>query len=186
MKRLSPEERDRTLAQLEATLGRAAVTAADRERYQFLSWEQVLEMTNAGVDFGSHTVTHPMLSTLDEEALRYEIVESKRVIEARTGRQCYAFAYPNGSRLDFGPRDQAALRSAGYSCALALCGGLNGLQADLFALERVNIGREFNTDLLEAALSGVLGAAAKARAHMFSGHARSRATSPAELNHVAS
>jgi peptidoglycan/xylan/chitin deacetylase (PgdA/CDA1 family) len=164
MKQLPPAQRDRELADLEGTFGRPALTAADEERYAFLSWDEVRTMARAGVEFGSHTVTHPMLATLDERSLRSELVESKREIERQTGAECGSFAYPNGSLTDFGPRDQAALQAAGYTCALSLCGGLNGRDADLFALDRLNVGRSVDLAVLDAAVTGVLGSAKRARA----------------------
>jgi peptidoglycan/xylan/chitin deacetylase (PgdA/CDA1 family) len=173
MKRLQPADRDRELAALEGSFGRPALSAADEERYGFLSWDDVRTMARAGVEFGSHTVTHPMLATLDESTLQWELVESKREIERQTGAECYSFAYPNGSAADFGSRDQAALRVAGYSCALSLCGGLNRRDADLFALDRLNVGRGVDLAVLDAAVTGVLGSAKRARAKWAGGPRRS-------------
>ena len=72
-------------------------------------------MAAAGVEFGSHTVNHPILSTLDGETLERELVDSKQHIESRLGTSCDTFAYPNGGIGDFGAREERALRAAGYA-----------------------------------------------------------------------
>ena len=120
-------------------------------------------MASAGVEFGSHTVHHPILSTLDDRPLREELVESKRHIESELGCECYAFAYPNGQQGDFGAREKLAVAEAGYQCALSLGGTLNGRRSDLFQFDRINIGRQFDDALIEAAVTGVLGRVQRAR-----------------------
>ncbi len=156
LKRLPAVQRDAIVQQIEAMCGKAPVTAAEQVRYDFMTWEQARAMSNAGIEFGSHTVTHPMLSTLTEQELQDELRESKRRIEQELGRECYAFAYPNGKFGDYGDREKQALQAAGYRCALALNGRLNRGRMDRFELERVNIARGFDAPLLNARLTGLL------------------------------
>ena len=163
MKRLPVLERDGMVADIEQACGRPELTPGDATRYDFLTWGQVHEMAASGVEFGSHTVSHPVLSSLSHDALECELRDSKARIEAELRTECYAFAYPNGKRGDFGSREQAMLASLGYRCALALEGGLNAGTLPPFALDRVNIAREFDDALLNARLSGVLGDLRRAR-----------------------
>ncbi|MBC7262109.1 MAG: polysaccharide deacetylase family protein, partial [Chloroflexi bacterium] len=83
---------------------------------------------------GSHTVTHPSLPALDEEALMYELKESLAYLQSLTGQDSIPFAYPYGRA---GKREQAAVKEVGYTSAY-LAGGLwgNGKGSDLFCLTR--------------------------------------------------
>jgi peptidoglycan/xylan/chitin deacetylase (PgdA/CDA1 family) len=156
MKRLPLAERDIELARIEQVCGRPPVGPEERERYEFLTWHQIRAMAAAGVEFGSHTVTHPILSALDAPRLERELVESKTRLEQEISRECYAFAYPNGSSADYGGREKAALRAAGYQCAVSLRGTLNGAAPDLFELDRININRHHDMPMFRAAITGLL------------------------------
>jgi peptidoglycan/xylan/chitin deacetylase (PgdA/CDA1 family) len=156
LKRMPPDERDLALEHVEDICGRPALQPDDAERYAFLSWQQVRTMADAGVEFGSHTVSHPIVSTLQPAQVAAECTSSKKQIEAQINRECYSFAYPNGSAADFRPGDVDVLKSAGYRCAFTNEGVANGAAEDLFALKRVNIVRRFDMPMFEAALSGVL------------------------------
>lgn len=70
-----------------------------------------------GVDFGSHTATHPRLTETDDHVLRTELVESRADLERMTGRPVTELAYPHG-RTD--ARVAAAVRSAGYARSYTL------------------------------------------------------------------
>jgi peptidoglycan/xylan/chitin deacetylase (PgdA/CDA1 family) len=164
LKRWNPERRDRAVAAIEAVAGRHPLQESDQERYRFLTWDETRTMAAAGVDFGSHTVEHPILSTLTSAAMEREIGESKRTIERELGVACTTFAYPNGQPGDFGAREEAALRAAGYLGAFALDGGLNRVPINPYRLHRVNIGREYDLPLFEGTISGLLGAARQSRA----------------------
>ncbi|MEN6490139.1 MAG: polysaccharide deacetylase family protein, partial [Smithella sp.] len=59
-----------------------------------LNWDEVKALSKAGISFGSHTVTHPQLSTLETEEVEYEIKLSKMVIEDKLGKEIDTFSYP--------------------------------------------------------------------------------------------
>jgi peptidoglycan/xylan/chitin deacetylase (PgdA/CDA1 family) len=82
-----------------------------------LGWDELAALADVGWEIGSHTVTHPRLTQLDDERLGAEMSESKRTIEARLGRPCGAIAYPYG---DVDARVMTAAYEAGYTTAAAL------------------------------------------------------------------
>ncbi len=157
LKRAQPDERDRHVAEIERLCGRPPIGAGETMRYDFLDWDEVRTMSAAGIEFGSHTVSHPILTTLTDAQLEWELAESKRRIEAELGVECYSFAYPNGKPADYGDREAAMLRRLGYRCAVTLNGGLNAPATDRFLLDRVNIAREFDNALFNATLTGATG-----------------------------
>jgi peptidoglycan/xylan/chitin deacetylase (PgdA/CDA1 family) len=86
------------------------------------------------VDFQSHTVTHPILTACSDEKAEHEIVQSKRKLEEQYSLSIQALAFPNG---DYGEREIALARKAGYACALSMDCGLNDERTDLFRLRRI-------------------------------------------------
>lgn len=63
---------------------------------RLMSWRTVAELTQAGVAFGGHGVTHADLTTLAPDAARAEIVHAKHLIEGWTGKPVISFAAPFG------------------------------------------------------------------------------------------
>jgi peptidoglycan/xylan/chitin deacetylase (PgdA/CDA1 family) len=61
-----------------------------------VSWAQLREMTAAGMEIGSHSLTHPFLDGLDAPALRREFGDSKAMIEDRLGAAVVAASLPRG------------------------------------------------------------------------------------------
>ena len=99
-----------------------------------MDWAMVEEMAEAGVEFGSHTCSHPHLPRLGDEQLRQELLDSRRRLRDRLGR-CDALAYPFG---DWSPRVAAAAAESGYSFAFSL--PLGGQRtASPFAIPRINV-----------------------------------------------
>lgn len=82
-----------------------------------LSWDDLRALADEGWEVGSHTVTHPRLTTLERVELRAEVRESKARIEAELGRPCVSFAYPWGL-VDEGVERE--VRSAGYEVAFTV------------------------------------------------------------------
>jgi peptidoglycan/xylan/chitin deacetylase (PgdA/CDA1 family) len=78
----------------------------------FLNADEIREMAGAGIDFGSHTVHHAILTQLSSSVLRAELAESKAALESILGRPVDTLAYPNGDCSDQVLRYAAA---TGYS-----------------------------------------------------------------------
>ncbi len=99
-----------------------------------MDWAQVRELAEQGIAFGSHSVTHPDLTTLAAAELDQELENSKREIASHTGRPADFFCYPYG-------RWNAAVRSAVarfYRGACSTGAGVVEPAADPFALPRVD------------------------------------------------
>lgn len=79
---------------------------------------ELKQLPEAGIEVGSHTCSHPIVSRLEPREAKRELEESKRRIEAATGRPCLDFAYPNGGPGDFNPQTHHAVKAAGYRCAV--------------------------------------------------------------------
>jgi peptidoglycan/xylan/chitin deacetylase (PgdA/CDA1 family) len=86
------------------------------EAGRLLDEHGVRELADRGMELGSHTLSHPDLRGLDDESLAAELADSKRAIEAITGRPCRTFAYPYGL---YDERVTRAVADAGYELAFA-------------------------------------------------------------------
>ena len=103
------------------------------ENSQALSREQIMEMTPY-VDFQSHTMFHPILPMCDYKTARFEIKESKKILEEEYGFNIYALAYPNG---DYSEREIEICKEAGYKMGLTTESGFNDYKTDSFMLKRI-------------------------------------------------
>lgn len=153
LKRTPEPLRLQVLDQLDQAAG-VELSAADKMQSTAMTWEQVREMSAAGMEFGSHTVSHPILSTItDPQALRQELEGSKAAIERETGRSSIALAYPVGGRNAFDGRVVDAVARAGYQFAFTYEHGVNGLAAgERFELKRLHVERYTSRHLFAATL----------------------------------
>jgi len=129
---------------------------------QPLTWDDVRQMASAGIEIGSHTVTHPILSTIDAREQRDEIREAKRRIEQEIGHEPRFFAYPNGGDDDFTEETTAILKESGFEAACSTVQGSNTPGCDLFRLQRIGVGAD-PWHLLEARFSGLLDTSVRRR-----------------------
>jgi peptidoglycan/xylan/chitin deacetylase (PgdA/CDA1 family) len=88
-----------------------------------LSWDEIAGWAAEGlVDFQSHTRTHPLLPHVDDDRAREEIVQSRRELEERLGREVTSLCYPAGL---WGERDARLVREAGYRAGVTTDPGVN-------------------------------------------------------------
>ncbi len=99
-----------------------------------LSWEQVRELSAAGIDFGAHSVSHPALTALGPADVEKELAESREEIETHTGRPAAFFCYP------YGLWNPAVRRCAQqhFRGACSTAAGAVEPDADPYALPRVD------------------------------------------------
>jgi peptidoglycan/xylan/chitin deacetylase (PgdA/CDA1 family) len=80
-----------------------------------MSEDDARALTDGGTfSVGSHTVSHPLLSSLRPEERAQEIQQSKTDCESLTGISVEGFAYPYG---DCDPATQRIVSDAGYRWA---------------------------------------------------------------------
>jgi peptidoglycan/xylan/chitin deacetylase (PgdA/CDA1 family) len=130
-KRLGAEQREASLAELEAALGGDAVP----EFARMMTWDQIRALQRAGHEIGSHSRTHPLLPELSGDRVREEIELSRRELSSAIGAEVRSFCYPNGS---YDARALKAVEAAGYECAVTTNWGLNRKQSR-FELSRCDM-----------------------------------------------
>ena len=97
-----------------------------------MTWNEIRELTKAGMTLGCHSVTHPYLTLIKgDETLQHEILGAKQIIEAQTGVSVTSFAYPFGQ---YDERVVAAVRAAGFTSARSTWPGVVHSKEGLFSL----------------------------------------------------
>jgi peptidoglycan/xylan/chitin deacetylase (PgdA/CDA1 family) len=137
-KRLAPGARDAYIARLRTCEGEGIKNLVD-EGEPFLSWDEVRELRRRGFHIASHTVDHPILTTLSAGELVAELRTSKARIEHELGEECPSLIYPNGGADDVSPAVAAEARRAGYRLGFTLTGELNPPKCDALLLSRVPV-----------------------------------------------
>jgi peptidoglycan/xylan/chitin deacetylase (PgdA/CDA1 family) len=143
LKHRTRENRERRIKSLVKKLAASGV-ATKCTTDSTLPWEEIETMGRAGVAFGSHTMTHQILTMVPAETVRRELLESKRIIEQKLGGTCDLFAYPNG---DWSPSTRAMLSEAGYRFAFTTQHGVWTKQCDRLSIPRLNVCEENLVDL---------------------------------------
>jgi peptidoglycan/xylan/chitin deacetylase (PgdA/CDA1 family) len=118
----------------------------------FLSWPDVEELAQAGIQFGSHTCSHPNLTELSVAEAEKELTDSHEILSARIPQNHFPLSYPFG--LISGEICQLA-EDAGYSCGMTTRAGANDGQSDLFALRRTVIAGDDDLPTFAARVSGL-------------------------------
>ena len=116
-----------------------------------VSWAQIEEMSRGGMEFGSHSVTHPYLTTYDPDWLRFELEESKAALEEHTGKAVTALAYPFGLYDD---TVMTAVHEAGYRAACTIEQDSTVYAGQLLTLPRLWVYGWTTLGDFEALLSG--------------------------------
>ncbi|MBW7886971.1 MAG: polysaccharide deacetylase family protein [Bacteroidetes bacterium] len=80
-----------------------------------LTERQIKEMQKAGIEFGSHTLSHPYLAELSKELVEKELTKSKQILEQYISEEVISFCYPYGNLENF---VIDAVKKAGYCIAV--------------------------------------------------------------------
>lgn len=111
-------QKEEAIARLAADLG-VELPARPPGRYAPCTWDEIRTMARDGMLMGAHTVSHPILSRVDEDEAAREIAGSATRLAAELGAPVTWFAYPQGGPADWTPavRDHVATTCDG--CYLA-------------------------------------------------------------------
>ena len=112
------------------------VKAGGEKEFPLMSVEMIKEMQDYGIEFGAHTFNHPKLNTLSNEEIEYQIVDVKKPLEEKIGKEIITFAYPYGILNDYAKK---MTKKAGYTFALATDSGSVCLSDDLYQIRRIAI-----------------------------------------------
>lgn len=114
----------------------------------FMSWNNIKEIYDAGVEIGSHTVTHPLLGTIESDAiLKNELNQSALTIQKHLGKFPLTISYPVGS---YNEKVQQLSKEAGYLLGLAVNQhSYDSAKHNRFAIPRIELYNEsmFKTKL---------------------------------------
>ena len=129
-------------------------------RQGYLSWNQLRDMQERGIEIGSHTANHQPLTMLDPLKQEEEMKLSKLLLEWNGIHTVFSFSYPNGA---FSADMPGMLERNDYLTAVTGDDGLNTLGTNPYLLQRINIPHprlgltEFKVRLLKARIMTRLG-----------------------------
>lgn len=124
----------------------------DRQKYQndfgLLSWNDVRTMDDERlIEFGCHTATHRILTSVTDENLEDELFGAKQRMENKLGYKINTFCYPNGGfGVDYLAKHRDLLHSAGYVCAFSTNSGMFNVGTDHpFSIPRIAAGNDLTS-----------------------------------------
>jgi peptidoglycan/xylan/chitin deacetylase (PgdA/CDA1 family) len=137
------------IARLAAAVGAPAAfapSAVQREQFDLAGWDELKALDPRVVSIGSHSATHPILTSLSADEIDAEVALSRASLEAELGRPVSDFCYPNGNF------DARALETARrhYERAVAVDGGSLRADADVHRLPRLAAHPEYSLRLARA------------------------------------
>lgn len=92
---------------------------------EFMSWDDVITLSNNGMDIGAHSHSHDILAKLSDDQMLFELSHSKAILEEKLGKPVKAFSYPVGSKNTYNDCVIEALKDNGYEIAFNFHPGVN-------------------------------------------------------------
>ena len=148
---LSDRQRQKVLEDLATWAG---MDTKHRPTHRTLSPEELVRLAQGGmIEIGSHTVSHPVLSTLALSKQREEIAASKTCLEEILGYRIASFAYPFGGRSHYTDQTVRTVREAGFDWACSNFAGSVYQDTDPLQLPRFIV-RDWDGDQFARTLKG--------------------------------
>jgi peptidoglycan/xylan/chitin deacetylase (PgdA/CDA1 family) len=99
-----------------------------------MGWQEIRQLRDEGIIFGSHSMSHRLLTSLSFKEILQEGERSRTLLERGLGVPVTAFAYPYG---DFNAEVEHLIGACGYMVGLSCRLGLSRFQDRLLALPRI-------------------------------------------------
>jgi len=140
--KMAGSQQDDAVSSIEKALDVRPLLPEDRV---MMDWRQIKALHEAGHIIGSHTMTHPNLAHIDVDEMRYEIEESKRVLEKQLGSPVVHFSYPAPIlRPHWTETTCSHAEQAGYQTGVTAVSGPVKFGDSPHSLARVPIPREID------------------------------------------
>ena len=120
---------------------------------RMLTWDQIRIMHRAGISFGSHTLSHPIMARIPFAEAERELKESRAIIEQRLGIFVDTFAFPFGQPSDIDGISPEILKGCGYRCAMTTIEGVNHPGISPYRIKRTQICNEWSIPMFAWKLS---------------------------------
>lgn len=161
LNRIRPEERNariEAMARSARSLDKSVAVTIPKSapgKYSPCSWSELREMADSGLmEIGSHTATHPILSSVTDEESLDELTRSRAQIEEGIGRKVRSFCFPNGMPGDFRPSQVRQVADAGYDCSVIAQFGMVTNSSDRYQLPRIGMARKSSPEQIAKYLDG--------------------------------
>jgi peptidoglycan/xylan/chitin deacetylase (PgdA/CDA1 family)/folate-dependent phosphoribosylglycinamide formyltransferase PurN len=119
-----------------------------------MSWDQVRQMRDWGLHFGSHTRNHVNLAEVDDQTAHEELQGSLQDIRTELKQDQVFIAFPYGRKKHITPQRIETIKGLGYGACFSAYGGLNTSDMDLFNIRRIGVNWAFDLATLQARLRG--------------------------------
>ncbi len=154
LNQMRPEERNARIEAMAKSIG-VAIPRVVPAKYAPCSWSELREMADSGLmEIGSHTVTHPILSSVTDEESWDELTRSRAEIEEGIGRTVNCFCYPNGMPGDYRPSQVQQVEQAGYAISVIAESGMVNRASDRYRLPRIGMTRKTSAEQISKYLDG--------------------------------
>lgn len=117
-------------------IGTAHIIVNDVGKDGYMDWDDIKTLKKAGWEIGSHTLSHPDLSTISLAQASSQIFESKKVLEQNLGVTIESFCYPSGK---YNADVENLVKEAGYTSATTTHSGLKNTSEKSLELNRLRI-----------------------------------------------
>ena len=120
-----------------------ATDPVDRGYPGMVSWEQIREMRDAGVEIGAHTASHLHMADTTAATNRTEMQRSLKRLEEELGKRPTVFAYPYG---EAGLAEQTLVAEFGFETAFGQHSGAAHADSDPLYLPRFALNETYSGD----------------------------------------
>lgn len=130
IKHWPPEKRDLAVRLIESKVG-------ELPHDLMMTDGQVKNLHQQGIGIGAHTISHPILATLDLSEAKDQIFESKKLLENLIEHPVDYFAYPNGQPMvDYKMEHRDFAEAAHYRAAFSTQWGVSSRLSDKWQMPR--------------------------------------------------
>jgi len=149
LKNISNIDREKIVKKLSENLH--SYKSEYKKKFSFITWKEAREMLKT-INFGAHSVTHPILTKCSKSKVEMEIMKSQETIQEKLKTVVDGFCFPNG---DYDDNIINILKEKKYNYACSTKNGGCYANDDVFKLNRIGIGEEDSVLLLKLKLSKI-------------------------------